>query len=118
MEPKLITWINDELEKRGWSYGELARRSGITGAAISHLVNGRNRPGFELCTGVAQAFGVDPVFVLRLAELLPSVSPAAQNEDELIAIYRQLNETNRLAVRATARALKEAEAKYEAGGDR
>ena len=68
----LVEWLGDRLELKGWNHSELARRSGLSRAAVSSVMGGRHQPGFEFCTGAAKALSEPPEKVLRLAGLLPA----------------------------------------------
>jgi transcriptional regulator with XRE-family HTH domain len=62
-----VDWLNEELNERGWGQNELARRAGVSGGSISHIVNRRKNPGFDVCVGIAEAFSMPPEAVLRRA---------------------------------------------------
>ena len=85
-------WINNELEKRGWSQRELARRSKdsnytISSGQLSHIINGSRQAGPEACIAIAHALGVSREEVFRargwlLREALevfePNIDPRAE----------------------------------------
>lgn len=73
-------WLQKELDKKGWSQNELAKRAGISRGAVNHVLNGSRQPGTDLCLGVARALKISPEIVFRKAELLP---PASE-EDPLL----------------------------------
>lgn len=79
MHDKLITWMIEELKKRGWSHRELARRSGMSQPAISGTLSGDRNPGADFCIKIAQALGEPPEKLLRLAGILPPL-PASEND--------------------------------------
>ena len=76
------TWLVSELEKRGWSRAEAARRGGISSVAIDRVVNGSMNPGYRFTRGIAQAFGISDEEVARRAGLLPKMGewPARLND--------------------------------------
>ncbi len=82
MSEEFVTWLNDELNKRGWSNSELGRRANKSPAAISMVLSGQNKPGWDLCHGIARAFGIPSEQVFRLTELMPKL-PASENEETL-----------------------------------
>jgi transcriptional regulator with XRE-family HTH domain len=102
---ELVTWVNEEIERRGWSYSELARRAGVSSATISHLVNERKGPGLEVCLGIARAFGEIPARVLEIAKLLPPEPPAVAEEREVLALVRRIPEPERVAALKMLRGL-------------
>lgn len=68
-----VTWLTGELDKRGWSNSELARRAGVTHTTISMIISKHNNPGPDLCQGIARAFKLPPEIVFRKAGLLPQL---------------------------------------------
>lgn len=61
------SWLQAELNKRGWSQWELSRQSEIPQSQISKIINGSRHPGPEPCIAIAEALGVsrDEVFRAR-----------------------------------------------------
>jgi transcriptional regulator with XRE-family HTH domain len=88
-------WIIDEVQKRDWSYSELARQAGMSSAQVSMVVNGRSNPGEKFCRGVAHAFRVSPDIVFRKAGLLPDVPAREETEQNLLYKIRQLDPEGR-----------------------
>lgn len=84
---------------------ELGRRSGLTGAAVSAVIKGTQKPGFHFCTRIAKAFHLPPESVLRSAGLLPPVPPAVAEEREAVLMLRQLPAESREAVLMQLRAM-------------
>jgi transcriptional regulator with XRE-family HTH domain len=68
---ELVKWINEELERRGWTQRELARRADISPGQLSMVINQSRGGGPEFCKNIARAFGEPPEKVFRLAGLLP-----------------------------------------------
>ncbi len=69
---KLGREINDYLEKMRWSQRELARRTNISSSNISKLMRGKHTPTPETLTIIGNALGIDPMHLMRLADILPS----------------------------------------------
>jgi len=67
-------WLVSELEKRGWSRSEAARRGNISPSMFDKVINGYAKPGVKFLDGVAQAFDISPINVYRKAGLLPTDS--------------------------------------------
>ena len=65
-------WIVGELEKRGWSRSEAARRGSISPSMFDKVINGYAKPGIKFLDGLAQAFEMSPTVVYRKAGLLPA----------------------------------------------
>lgn len=71
MDTSFGEWLNQELELRGWSQSEAARRGGVAPSTIQQVVSGTTQPGPKLCKAVARAFGMPEEEVFRRAGLLP-----------------------------------------------
>lgn len=100
-----VTWLTRELNERGWTNSELARRAELVPSTISMVISGRTNPGWEFCLGVARAFGFPPETVLRRAGLLPAVPARVQGEQEMLGIFRLLSENQRQMILSMLRAL-------------
>ena len=86
----LIPWILRELQERGWSQAELARRSGISAAGVSQILSEQRLPTPDFCIAIARALRIPPEDVLRRAGILPAVP----NDDALAAAAGLTQETN------------------------
>jgi transcriptional regulator with XRE-family HTH domain len=53
------SWLNKELNNRGWSQSEVARRSGISPSMFSQVISGVANPGPDFLIGVARAFNLN-----------------------------------------------------------
>lgn len=100
-----VTWLTEELDKRGWSGSELARRAGLVPSTVSTVITGAKRPGLDFCVGVARALGVMPEQVLRLAGLLPPAPASVVEENEALSLLRELSGGERSVVLRQLRAL-------------
>lgn len=67
-----VSWINAELNQRGWSRSEAARRGGFSPSTLDKVIGGFSGPGPTLCRGLARAFDTAPDEVFRLAGILPT----------------------------------------------
>ena len=89
MNASLKTWIAQELNRRNWSYRELARQAGISHTLISRILSCDINPSVNFFNRVAQFLDVP-----RLAALLPPTSPATPADDstlqELVELARNL----------------------------
>lgn len=65
-------WLGQELERRGWSRSEAARRGEISPSSLDKVMGGFGNPGTRFCRGIARAFQISPEEVYRLAGLLPA----------------------------------------------
>jgi transcriptional regulator with XRE-family HTH domain len=102
---KLSDFLNDEIKERGWSKRELARRSGVSSAQITDVMNERAKAGAEFCVSVARALGEQPEDMLRLAGILPPLPPAVREEREFVRLFRTFDPQAREVILATLRCL-------------
>ena len=58
-------WLRAELNKRQWTYAELARRSGVQTTQISRVINGSQRGGPDLCIAIAKGLELSREQVFR-----------------------------------------------------
>jgi transcriptional regulator with XRE-family HTH domain len=65
------TWLDRELQQKGWSQSEAARRGEMSSQMINAIINGQANPGLESCQGIARAFKLPLEDVFRLAGILP-----------------------------------------------
>jgi transcriptional regulator with XRE-family HTH domain len=104
MYDKLITFIKTELEERGWSHRELARRARISQTSVSGTLAKQRTPGADFCIKVAKAFGVEPEFMLRLAGILPPLPPGDDAlQAAVLDAFKRLSIEKRREVLAYAR---------------
>ena len=89
---EFVSFIKEELKKRNWSHAELARRSGISQAHISRVLNSDYQPGLELLNSLSTSFNLPPEQLFRLANILPERTNSNQENEELIFLFSQLNQ--------------------------
>ena len=90
MDNDFVAWLTQELDLRGWTNTELARRAGVAASTVSTIISGLKNPGVDFCVGAARALSIQPEIVMRRASLLPSLPPAIEEEHEVTAILRGL----------------------------
>lgn len=57
-------WITQELDRRGWSRREAARRGDLSGSILDKVISGESQPGMTFYKGIAKAFNISLVDVL------------------------------------------------------
>jgi len=102
---KFVTFVNTNLEERGWTYNELARRANLSSGGVSRVMTGQRNPGFDFCVGIARALSEPPEKMLRLAGLLPALPPAVAEESEVVGLFRRLSSQTRSVIVITLRGL-------------
>ena len=102
---RLTDWLSNQLDARGWSYNELARRAGLSSGTVSNVMAGRSNPGLDFCAGVAEALGESPEVLLRMAGLLPEVGADGDREARVLHVFRRLSPEQQEAAIAMLRGL-------------
>jgi transcriptional regulator with XRE-family HTH domain len=84
MNNELGIWIEKECKKRGWSQRKLAYEAGISQAPISRIINkipthqNEQLCGQKVAQALAKAFGVNQIYVFRLAHIFEPI-PQGRN---------------------------------------
>jgi len=113
----MSTWLSKELQERGWSMRELARKVGKSHTAIADIVNEQMNPSPEMCRLIADALSLPPERVFRMAGLLPPRIIGGENEHrktELLDYFEALDERGRDTALAMLRTLYEQRGPYVA----
>lgn len=98
-------WLQGMLDERGWSQSELARRANTTSTTVSRVINRDRLPGVEFCRGVAEAFGMQDIEVLRIAGLASPAPKPSTLRDKLTSQLEEMTEEQLSAMERYARAL-------------
>jgi transcriptional regulator with XRE-family HTH domain len=106
MKTEFTTWLNGELQARGWSQSELARRGSINSSSINRVLNGERKPGLEVCRGIAQAFGISIYEVMRRAGIEQRVPIESEEVAQMLKDFYQLPKRDRDCIRDQIRALR------------
>jgi len=88
---KLSDYLAKELKSRGWSMRELSRRSGISHAQVSNVVNEGSNAGYEFCIAVAKALNMDPGTLLNMAGFTDAIPGPVPDEREIVRLFRRLS---------------------------
>lgn len=68
---KFSEWIVSELNERGWSRSEAARRGKISPSVLDKVINGASEPGIKFFKGLANAFGISLFEIIARYEEMP-----------------------------------------------
>ena len=103
-------WLLREIEERGWSYSETARRGGISHARISQVIAGNN-PGEEFCQAIARAFKIPVIEVMRRAGILEPLpaEPTRAQIAQLLECFDEMTIEERIEVLRYVRWVRERE---------
>jgi transcriptional regulator with XRE-family HTH domain len=104
-------WLERQIQDRGWSIPETARRSkkggyeGVSDSMIYKVLNNHANPGLKFFEGIARAFDMPKEEVMRIAgELNPQPEETAELK-EALHLLAQLSPEQRRYVLTTIRAL-------------
>lgn len=91
-------WLMEQLQGKGWTQAELAKRSGLSRSAISLLLSSQRNPTAESCVAIARAFDLPPETVLMAADLLPEIPPPGQDPTftEIMNVVKNMNSDERI----------------------
>ncbi len=80
-----INFVDNELNERGWSYSELARRVKISHSYVSDIQNGKIKPSLNYVRKVARVLSIPEEKALVMANLLDKGNTASP-------LFRELTE--------------------------
>lgn len=87
MNRSFAAWLNRELDNRGWSRSEAARRGEFSASMLDKVISGYSQPGLDFCNGVARAFKLPLEDILRKAGILP---PINRRDGTLASLIRRI----------------------------
>jgi transcriptional regulator with XRE-family HTH domain len=89
-------WLAAQIDERGWTHRQFAKRSRVSRVTISDYVTGKRMPSLDTARKIARALGLRDVSVARLANLLDPSPPEVEDEDRLLRLFRALPAASRL----------------------
>lgn len=92
MEKTISEWLQDEINDRGMTAAELARKSGVSAPQITRLLSGQRGVSELSLRAISEALGIPPEVAFRVAGFLPPVSEKTEDHDKLLYMYDQLDE--------------------------
>jgi len=97
-------WLLKEINSRGLSYTQVAKKGGISHARISQVIGGEP-PGKRFCIGISRALGVSRDEVFRRAGILPPGTPQNDQEQSALHLFRRLETEDKDRLLAIMRGL-------------
>lgn len=92
MNDRMIDLLVKELDDRGWSQRELARRAGISQSTVSDVIAGKRPASWDFAAATAKALGYSPDYFFVLAGLRSKPSPSNEEYNQLLAVLTSLPE--------------------------
>lgn len=120
--PEFFEWLKKELDKRGWSEADLARKSGMPQSIISGARRGTQAMGIISTNKIADALGVPQVTVAIMAGLIEppgkrfNVNELNDQAKEIQAMLDDMSDQELKALERIgerARKLREQRARYD-----
>jgi len=71
-------WLKQEMKIRGYTPFEMAYQTKLDAAVIVELLNGKQLPDKDTSLAIARAFRFHPDYVLRVAGILPPITPTKE----------------------------------------
>ena len=112
---EFLNWLNSEITKREWSVRQTARAANLSHTIISNLLSG-DKPTFNTCAALAEAFNVPPNYVFQLAGLIQQ-EKRDDLSDEAEFLMSQLSPYQRQLAVKFIRVLAEEKGGYNATGN-
>ena len=84
-----ISWLDEELSRRGWDDRRLSERSGVAIESITRMRAGERLEG-EICVRIARALKVAPEVVLRKGGLEAQIADDEMNLESWRRVLEQL----------------------------
>lgn len=81
-EADFSTWLQDQLNERGWDQADLVRRSGVSQSQVSRIMTGMRKPGPEVSRAIARALHITSDEVFRVAGILPPKNVNLTTDDQ------------------------------------
>jgi len=105
-------WLNLKLEEKGWLQAELARRSGLSPATISRVINENRGVSIETCKAIANAFKIPPEIVLRVAGIMTDKPKDDPKLEEAMHLFQQIPEEDQQVLISLMHVIAERKEKY------
>ena len=92
---RFTEWLQNEMDKRGWSQSECARASDLNRAVINKLLNGKCSPQPVTLIAIARGFKIPVETAYRAAGLLPPSNHEDDTVREMIHLFKSIQSPHR-----------------------
>ena len=93
-QSELVQLLSAELGKRNLSNRDAARTMGLSHPTLGSILAG-DQPSFESCQKISRFLRLPLVSVLSMAGYIPRVEKSTAEEEQLLYLFRQMNEDQR-----------------------
>jgi len=97
------TWLQSELDNRGWRPTDLAKRSSISDTTVSRILRGERNADIETLKAFAHAFKLPPEQVYRAAGILQPKPDMNEIIEQILHDIQDLPEADQQEVLAYIR---------------
>jgi transcriptional regulator with XRE-family HTH domain len=104
------SWIQQELDKRGWDQAELARRSGVRPGSISRVMSRERSAGPDFCIALARGLNLPREEVFRARGWLLREPEQSFGPEMDVRVRRLAEEVNALSFKRREAAMNALEA--------
>lgn len=94
-----LEWLSEEIKKGYRNPTEFANKAGIDTGFLSKIFSGERKPGLTFYERTAKALGYRLDYIFQMAGILPLEPDHDPTEEELLALYNQLNEKEKSEIR-------------------
>ena len=92
MSTELALWLNQEAVRKNLSLRDVAKLAGVSHTTVIEIANGeRTNPEAKTVTGLARAFGTDPIEYLRNGgNVLALQASLGHSSLEMVRVYARV----------------------------
>jgi len=103
METTISEWLASTLKETGMSQAELARKSGVSAAHITKVLNGERGLGETSLRAIAEALHIPPEQAFRDVGFLPPVPAKTEQHEKLLYLFDKMTPRQRDILLSQAR---------------
>ena len=103
METTITEWLAAVIKEAGITQAELSRKSGVSAAHITKVLNGERGLGETALRSIAEALHIPPEQAFRDVGFLPPVSERTEETDQLIYLFNKMDPRQRALLLSQAR---------------
>lgn len=98
MEITISEWLAEAIKNSGITQAELSRKSGVSAAHITKVLNGERGLGETALRSIAEALKIPPEQAFRDVGFLPPVSERTEQSEWLLYAFDRLTEDEKRTI--------------------